>query len=95
VWTAVLVEKDVPGFYVSVQDPVLMSVVDYTSQRGQKFRCPARPEVFFSQHLIEPTPFDELHAKIAMAITLPDLINRNDPGVIQASRRFSLDSETF
>ena len=46
-------------------------------------------------YFIKLTAFDKLHAEVARAITLTDLMDRNYAGMLQASCRFGFETEAF
>jgi hypothetical protein len=65
-----------------MENSVFMRVVNSACDlRDQFHRLPDR-HWFAPGHFVELSAFDELHAEVTRAITLPDFVDWNDTGML-------------
>src|SRR5205814_3454640 len=82
-WFALCVEQDVSGFDVSMEDSVLVRVMNSARDFGNQFRGAPRRHWFAPNHFIKLAAFDQLHAEVTGAISLADFINWNDARMVE------------
>src|SRR5262245_23979262 len=87
-WFAICIEQDVAGFNVPMQNAVLMCVMrgardlrDQLRSLPDRHRC--APDYF-----IELAAFNKLHAEVTRAVTLSDVVNGYDTGMLQLRSSF-------
>jgi hypothetical protein len=92
---AFLVEQDVPWFDVTMQDPVLVRILNGPRYLGDQFhRAPDRHR-FARDYFVELTAFDKFHAEVTRAVALPHLVNWNNSGMIQTRSGFGFPSKAL
>ena len=84
------IEQDVSWLDVTVQDAALVRVLHGPRQARDDFRRASQRNDFPPNEMIEVAAFLQLHAEVARAVALADLINRDDAWVLQAGGRFGL-----
>src|SRR5206468_3367959 len=90
---ALLIQQNVSRLDVSMQNAVLMGVMHDARHLSYQFcRLPDRHRLA-PDYFIELAAFDELHAEIARAIALADLVDWNDTGMLQPRCRFGFQAE--
>src|SRR5215468_3590812 len=92
---ALCIEQNVPRFNVSVQNAMLVCVVNGSRHLGDQFRRASRRHRFPPNYLVELSTFDEFHAEITGAIALTDFVNRNNAWMLEAGGSFRFTTETF
>src|SRR5262245_46905146 len=92
---AFLIEQDVPRLNVAMENSMFMRVMHWARDLRDEFRGATNRHRFAPGHFVELTAFDELHAEIARAIALTDLVNRNDTGMLQTRRGFGFEPKAF
>ena len=92
---AFLVEQDVPWFDVTMQDPVLVRILNGPRYLGDQFhRAPDRHR-FARDYFVKLTAFDKFHAEVTRAVALPHLVNWNNSGMIQTRSGFGFPSKAL
>ena len=87
---ALRVEQDISRFYIAMQDPALMRVMNRAGEAGNNLRGAAQGNSFATNELIELATLLEFHAEVAGAVALADLVDWNDAGMFETGRRFRL-----
>ncbi len=89
------IEEDVVGFDVSMQDPALVGEMECPRDFGGKLCGPGRvePDVRAVRH--GRSSLQQFHAEVRMAVVLPDLVDRDDVGMVERGGGFRLGAETF
>jgi hypothetical protein len=88
-------EQDVPRFNVTVQNAVLMRVIDCAGDLCDQFRRLPDGQRGSSDYFIKLTTFDKLHAEVAWPISLADFVDWNDSWMLQARGGFSFAAKAF
>src|SRR5437762_271039 len=78
-----------------MKNAVLMRVVHSTRQLRYEFYGASDRHRRALDCFVELAAFDELHAEVAGAFALPDLVNRNDAWIFQAGGRFRFALKAF
>src|SRR6266511_6140528 len=94
-WVAFCVYQDVSRLYVAMENAALVRIVQRSRQSCDKLGCPARCHLLPPGDFIEWPAFEQFHAEIAGAVTLSDLIDGNDAGMIETGCRFGFEVETL
>ena len=92
---AFCVEQDVSWFDVSMEDAVLMRIVNCAGQLGDQFRCMTDRHRFALRDGIELAALNESHAEVAGAVALSDFVNRDDARMVQAGRGFCFEPKAL
>src|SRR4029077_1165483 len=86
---AFCIQQNVCRLDVPMQNTVFMRVVNGARHPGDEFpRPPGRNRRVFN-YLVKLAAFDKLHAEVALAIALADLINWDDARVSEARGSFA------
>src|SRR5262245_8973317 len=94
-WFATVIEQDVPRFDVSVQNAVLMRVMHGARDLRDQFRCMTNGDWRTPDDFIQLAAFDEFHAEIARTVTLSDVVNGYDAGMLQLRGSFGFPAKPF
>jgi hypothetical protein len=89
------IEQNIPWLDVSMNDAVLVSIMNRPRQLRDYFGSLARRHLFAFSDLIESTSFDQSHAKITAALSLPDFVDWDHEGVVQFGSSFCLKTKPF
>jgi hypothetical protein len=81
---AVRVEQNVSRLDVTMNDSMLVRVVDSARHFGHYFRRLPHRHWRTAYHFIKLAALDELHAEVAGAVTLAHFVDGNDARVIEA-----------
>ena len=77
------VDQDVRRLQIAVENAAHVGVVDRLGRLGQERRRGPGIGLERGELLGEVAPLDQLHAEIALAVVLADLVDRDDPRVIE------------
>src|SRR2546430_3653382 len=91
----VLIEQNIPWLDVTVQNAVLMRVMNGARHFRNKFHCAPNRHRLTSRYFVKLAAFDELHAEVALAIALADLVNGNNAWMFEAGSSFRLSPKTL
>ncbi len=92
---AFCVEQNVARFDVSMQNAVLMRVMNCAGQLGDQFRRMPDRHRLAPDYFVKLAAFDELHAEVAGAIALAHFVNRNDAWMVEAGRGFCFPAKAL
>ena len=87
---ALLVDQDVGRLEVAVQDAPLVGVVHRLGRLGHQPRRGPRVVAVAVEPAGQAAAGDQLHAEVALAVVLADLVDRHDVGVVQRRDRLGL-----
>src|SRR5438105_3319236 len=91
----VLIEQNIPWLDVTVQNAVLMRVMNGARHFRNKFHCAPNRHRLTSRYFVKLAAFDELHAEVALAIALADLVNGNNAWMFEAGSSFRLSAKAL
>src|SRR5437762_5245217 len=89
------VEKNISGFDVSMQNAVLMCVMNCAGQLGDQFRCVTDRYRFALRDGIELAAIHQSHAEVTDAVALSDFVNRDDARMVQPGGGFCFETKAF
>src|SRR4029077_8877463 len=78
-----LIEQDIPGLDIAMKNPVLVSVMNSTSDFGNSVSGAFNAHSLTLDQFIKLASFHELHAEVAGAIVLADFVDGNNTGMLQ------------
>src|SRR5262249_35611592 len=87
-WFTIFIEQDVSRLNVTVQNSMFVRIMHGARYLCDEFRRASNWHRFALHHFVKLAAFDELHAKVALAIALAYLIDRNNTWMIEAGCRF-------
>src|SRR5215469_18676568 len=90
---AFCIEQNVSRLDVTMENAVLMRVMNSARYPGDEFRRLPNRHRRPPNDFVKLTAFDEFHAEIARAITLAHFVNRNDAGMLQTRRSFGFEAK--
>jgi hypothetical protein len=89
------IQQNISRLYVSMQDAVFMRVVHGACHLcGEFHRLPDGHRRVFN-HFVELSAFDELHAEVALPITLTYLVDWDDAWMVKARCGLSFQTKTL
>src|SRR4030095_3649100 len=89
------VEQDVARLDVTMQNAVLMRVMNGASYLSDEFRCISSRDRCSPCHFIELSTVDELHAEVAGAFALTYLMDGHDARMIETGCGFRLPAKAL
>ena len=84
------VHQDVRGLQIAVQDAPHVGVLHGLGRLDQEGHGGPRIVRERGEPLAEVGPLDQLHAEVALAVVVADLVNRDDAGMIQQCHSLGL-----
>ena len=72
-----------------------MGIMNSARQFDNEFGCTPIRHWLALDYFIKSSPFHELHAEVAGTVALPDLMNRDDAGVVQTRCGLCLEAKPF
>src|SRR6266566_3654553 len=85
---AVCIQQNVSRFDVSMQNAVFMCVMDRASYLRDELRRLANRHRPTTDHFVQLSAFDKLHAEIALTIPLAYFVDGNDAGMVETGGSF-------
>ncbi len=95
VWFARRVDEDVGRFQITMNDALLMRVVDGRRNFPEMTRRRSRGQGTAARDIRETLSFDEIHREVVLAFVFTDVVDGDDVRVAQAGRSFGLGAEAF
>ena len=85
-----LVQQDVRGLQIAVQDAPRMGVMHGVGHLGHQGRGGPRVVLVGVQPVGQAAAGNQLHAEVSLALVLANLIHRNDSGMVKLGHRLGL-----
>src|SRR4029453_5237448 len=89
------IKQDVPRLDVSMQNAVFMRVMHSARHFGHEFRRLPNGDRPPLDYFIKLAAFDELHAEVALAVALADLVDGHDTRVVKACSGLGFHTKPF
>src|SRR5438128_8801876 len=78
-----------------MQDAMLVRIVHRAGQLCDEFCCATDRHRFAPGHFIELSPLDEVHAEVAAALALADVVNWDNAWMVQTCRSLGFETESL
>jgi hypothetical protein len=95
VWFAIRVQQNISGLDVSVQNAVFVCVVHRAGDFHHELCCLPRRYRTATDYFVEAISFNEPHAEVIRAIALANLVDGNNPRMIELRRCFRFPPKAF
>ncbi len=92
-WDAVLVDEDIGGLEITVQDAALVGVVNGVGHVGQHADAFTRIQDEAADFGAEVAAFDELHREVGQTVVFAKIVDGDDVGVFECGGAFSFGAE--
>src|SRR5262249_20200689 len=93
-WFPFGIQQNVSRFDVAMQNAVLVRIVNSTRHFRDQFRRLPDRDRRAPYYFIQLSAFDELHAEVTRPVALADVVDWNDPGMLQTRRGFCFKAKT-
>src|SRR5215475_11108997 len=94
-WFAFFVEQDVSRLDVSMQNASFMRVMHRARHLDDEFHRLSGGHRRMVNDFVKLTTFDKLHAEIALAIPLTDLVDGNNAWMVKARSGFGFQAKAL
>src|SRR6266436_140759 len=91
----ICIEQNIPRLNVSMQDAVLMGVMNRSRQPRDEFCCTSERHRLIPDNFIEFATLHQGHTEVARAVAFSDLMNWHDVRMVEASGSFCFDAKAL
>src|SRR5262249_25685422 len=88
-----VVDENVRGFQVPMQDSPLVGVVNSARDAGDELGRSRRVSGVISQNLVKTGALNQLHGEVVLALELAQLVEGHDQGMVEVSNGLGLVAE--